>query len=212
MTPDHDTALADQVLAAAPHCTALPPHLLTDTQADPPPPDPAAHARQLAALRGALIVAAATVTDQLLDDTAALAAGQDIATTTQLAALPTRFAHHYTPAFARQFLVAFLDLTTRLTADQWTPPSCVAQELGVRLLLDQAHVIAALTALPLPPHWQDTLLDLLLEDLDHEYLYDPALDGFEDDPHFGPPGMTPMRIQDWFTPFPAHQPLPPYLT
>lgn len=210
MTPD---TLAGQVLAAAAHCTALPADLLADaytgqlTDPDPDPSDP-----QLATIRGTLITAATTLVDQLLDDTATLAAGGTLADTTALAGLPPQLAPHYTPAFARQFLVAFLDLTTLLTADQWAPPSCVAQELGVRLLLDQADVIADLTGLPLPPHWQDTLLDLLVEDLDHEYLYDPALDGFQDDPHFGPPGMTSMRTQDWFHPFPGHQPLPPYLT
>jgi hypothetical protein len=75
----------------------------------------------------------------------------------------------------------------------------------------RADVIADLADLALPPDWQADLLELLLEDLDHEYLYDPALDGFEDDPTLGPPGMVPMRVQDWFTPFPGHQPLPPYL-
>ena len=109
-------------------------------------------------------------------------------------------------------MVAFLDLSARLTAAQWTAPSCVAQELGVRLLLNQATAVADLAGLTLPPDWPDTLTELLLEDIDHEYLYDPALDGFEDDPTFGPPGMASMRVQDWFTHFPGHPPLPPYLT
>ena len=99
--------------------------------------------------------------------------------------------------------------TCRLTAAQWTPPSCVAQELGVRLLLNQATAVADLAGLTLPPDWPDTLAELLLEDIDHEYLYDPALDGFEDDPDFGPPGMTSMRVQDWFTHFPGHPPQRP---
>ena len=106
-------------------------------------------------------------------------------------------------------MVAFLDLTARLTAERWTPPSCVAQDLGMRLLLDHVDVIADLARLPLPPDWQDTLAELLLEDIDHEYLYDPALDGFEDDPDFGPPGMASMRVQDWFHPTQATSPYPP---
>ena len=154
-------------------------------------------------------MAAASLVDQLLTTPPPWPA-VGTSPTPQLADLPPQFDPHYTPGFARQFLVAFLDLTARLTADQWTPPSCVAQDLGVRLLLDQADLIADLAGLPLPPDWQDTLAELLLEDIDHEYLYDPALDGFEDDPDFGPPGMASMRVQDWFHPSPA-APLPPYL-
>ena len=205
--------MADQVLTAAAHCTALPAALLTQAyDGQPPGSDPACWDRQVAAIRGALIVAAATLVDQLLDDTAVLDGGADVADTTQLANLPPQFDHHYTPGFARQFVVAFLDLTARLTAEQWTPPSCVAQDLGVRLLLDQADLVADLAELPLPPQWQDTLLELLVEDIDYEYLYDPALDGFENDPDFGPPGMASMRVQDWFHRYPGHPPLPPYLT
>lgn len=58
---------------------------------------------------------------------------------------------------------------------------------------------------------QDLGLRLLLEVLDHDYLQDPALDGFEDDPTFGPPGMASMRVQDWFAHIPGRDPLPPCL-
>ena len=47
----------------------------------------------------------------------------------------------------------------------------------------------------------------MLADIDHEYLYDPALDGFVDDPTAG----GPQRLEDWFTPYPDADPLPPYL-
>ena len=200
--------LAGDVLAAAAHCTALPVDLLAQAYSDEfPDPD-----LPLTAIRGSLIVAANWVADELLNDADELAHGGTIEDTSQLIDLPPQFEPHYTPGFARQFLVAFLDLSARLTAAQWTPPSCVAQELGVRLLLNQATAVADLAGLALPPDWPDTLAELLLEDIDHEYLYDPALDGFEDDPDFGPPGMTSMRVQDWFTHFPGHPPLPPYLT
>ena len=200
--------LAGDVLAAAAHCTALPVDLLAQAYSDEfPDPD-----LPLTAIRGSLIVAANWVADELLNDADELAHGGTIEDTSQLIDLPPQFEPHYTPGFARQFLVAFLDLSARLTAAQWTAPSCVAQELGVRLLLNQATAVADLAGLTLPPDWPDTLAELLLEDIDHEYLYDPALDGFEDDPDFGPPGMASMRVQDWFTQFPGHPPLPPYLT
>ena len=174
--------LAGDVLAAAAHCTALPVDLLAQAYSDEfPDPD-----LPLAAIRGSLIVAANWVADELLNDADELAHGGTIEDTSQLIDLPPQFEPHYTPGFARQFLVAFLDLSARLTAAQWTAPSCVAQELGVRLLLNQATGVADLAGLALPPDWPDTLAELLLEDIDHEYLYDPALDGFEDDPHLRP--------------------------
>ncbi len=116
----------------------------------------------------------------------------------------------YTPLFARQFLVAFVDLGSRLTRT-WTPTACVAQDLGVLLLTNQTEFIAEAAGLDLHAGWRDLVYQLMLADTDHEYLYDPALDGFTDDPAFGPPGVASMRLEDWFTPYPDAEPLPPSL-
>lgn len=205
-----DRAIAAQVLEAAERFTAIPMEDLAEALEDVLDPGKGGML-QLQALTGSLIMAATWVADQLLDDAAALADGGQVADTQLLCDLPRQFAAHYTPAFARQFLVAFLDLSARLTSDQWHLPSCVAQDLGVRLLLNQADLVADLAGLSLPEDWQVTLAELLLADIDHEYLYDPALDGFEDDPTFGPPGMASMRVQDWFDHIPDRPPLPPYL-
>jgi hypothetical protein len=206
-----EQAIATQVLDAAEHFTAIPQRDLVEVFEDVLDPGEG-RVLQLQALAGSLILAATWVADQLLDDAAALADGGQVTDTHLLCDLPPQFAPHYTPAFARQFLVAFLDLSARLTSDLWHPPSCVAQDLGVRLLLDQADVVADLAGMHLPEDWQVTIAELLLADIDHEYLYDPALDGFEDDPTFGPPGMASMRVQDWFDHIPGRPPLPPYLT
>jgi hypothetical protein len=206
VTPtDRPTQLTEHVLAAAEDFAAFPLTALAET----PTPEGTRRARALA---GALMWSATVVTDQLFDDlhTRTLDPDGDLADTWLLADLPAMFRDRYTPAFTRAFLVAFLDLTTRLTRP-WTAPSCVAQELGVRLLTDTVEVTADLAGLTLPPHWRDELYELLLEDTDHEYLYDAAADGFLDDPTFGPPGMVSLHIDDWFTPFHGHTPLPPYL-
>jgi hypothetical protein len=96
--------MAELVLAAAVHCTALPADLLAQAY-DDQLADPDGWDLQLAAIRGALIVAAATLVDQLLDDTAALAGGGDVSDTTQLVNLPPQFGPHYTAGFARRFLL-----------------------------------------------------------------------------------------------------------
>ena len=106
-------------------------------------------------------------------------------------------------------MVAFLDLTARLTAERWTPPSCVAQDLGIRLLLDHVDVIADLARLPLPPHWQDTLAELLVEDIDYEYLYDPALDGSRTTPTSVHLAWPPCACRTGSTPTQATSHYPP---
>ena len=171
--------------------------------------------RRAAALAGCLIHASVTVIDQLFDDIEDLRTGprgesHDIENTWVLSALPPRFADQYTPVFAQRFLVAFVDLTTRLSS-KWSPLACVAQELGLRLLLDQVEVVAESADVELESGWREHLEELLFEDLDHELLYDMSLDGIEDDPSIQPPGMAPMRFEDWFTPFNHDRTLPVYV-
>ena len=50
--------------------------------------------------------------------------------------------------------------------------------------------------------------DLLFEDLDFEVLFDPSLDGIEDEPILGPPGVVPMGFAHWFVPFRTEDRLP----
>jgi hypothetical protein len=100
-------------------------------------------------------------------------------------------------------------MTSRLTRG-WEPLACVAQELGLRVLLDHVEVVAEAADVTLPDDWRGHLEDLLFEDLDHELLYDPAHDGIEEDPARQPPGMAPMRFTDWFRPFNDRRTLPPY--
>jgi hypothetical protein len=106
-----------------------------------------------------------------------------------LCQLPTRFAVGYTPLFAQRFPVAVVDVTGRLTKG-WEPLACVAQELGLRVLLNQIEVVAETADVALDDGWRGHLEDMFFEDLDHEMMYDPAYDGIEDDPSSQPPGMV----------------------
>ena len=126
-----------------------------------------------------------------------------------LSQLPGRFAASYTPLFAQKFLVAVVDVTGRLTKG-WEPLACVAQELGLRILLNEVEVVAETADVALDDNWRSLFEDLLFEDLDHEFLYDPAYDGIEDDPASQPPGMAPMRFEYWFEPFNEDRTMPPY--
>jgi hypothetical protein len=170
--------------------------------------------RRACALAGCLIQASVMVVDQLIEDVTELRkhegpADQRIDKTWVFSDLPARFAANYTALFAQEFLVAFVDVTSRLTRG-WEPLACVAQELGLRVLLDHVEVVAEAADAALPDDWRGHLEDFLFEDLDHELLYDPAHDGIEEDPAGQPPGMAPMRFEDWFRPFNDQRTLPPY--
>jgi hypothetical protein len=178
------------------------------------PQERAAAHRRASALAGCLIQASVMVVDQLIEDVTELrkhegAVDERVGKTWVFSDLPARFAANYTALFAQEFLVAFVDVTSRLTRG-WEPLACVAQELGLRILLDHVDLVAETADAALPDDWRGHLEDLLFEDMDHELLYDPAQDGIEEDPSAQPPGMAPMRFTDWFRPFNDERTLPPY--
>lgn len=157
-------------------------------------------------LAGALWEASAVLIDQLFEDIAQLRglekiSRQDIAGCFVLSGLPPRHAEKYDVRFAQQFLVIAADLSGALLRG-WTHPSCVAQELAVRCLLDQVDVIQDLYSLDLAENWRGRLEDRLLEDTDTDMLYQNALDGFEGDEELAMQvGLAPMHFRDWFEPF-----------
>ncbi len=170
--------------------------------------------RRASALAGCLIHASVSAVDHLLNDVIELRQQDDqeaveISDTWILSALPSRFVSSYSALFAQRFLVALVDVTSRLTRC-WEPLSCVAQELGLRILLNETEVVADSADVALDENWREHLEELLFEDADHELLYNPAFDGIEDEPASQPPGMAPMRIEDWFKPFNDERSLPPY--
>jgi hypothetical protein len=179
----------------------------------------AAALRRASALAGCLVHAADLLIDELIEDIVSLRAEENVADergtasriedTWVLCQLPARFAANYTPLFAQRLLVAVVDVTGRLTKG-WEPLASVAQELGLRVLLNLVEVVADTAGVALDDGSRGHLEDLLFEDIDHELLYNPAYDGIEDDPESQPPGMAPMRFEDWFEPFNDERTMPPY--
>jgi hypothetical protein len=156
-------------------------------------PDVRAHSlRRATNLRGAIHWAYEYLIDQLFDDVQALrTAPEAIDEALQLSSLPPLYENHYGPLFAQRFLVVTLDLGTSL-ATSFASPSCVAQELSLRLVLDSVEVLQEmLPALELPDDWRSLTDTMLFEDLDHELLYGTgtAMD------------TANLDVSDWFTPF-----------
>lgn len=133
--------------------------------------------RRASALAGCLMHAAIIVIDELIDDIVSLRARADLADEPDTVS----------PLFAQRLLVAMVDVTGRLTKG-WEPLASVAQELSLRLLLNQVEIVAEAAGVALDDDWRGHLEDILFEDIDHELLYDPAHDGIEDDPESQPPG------------------------
>lgn len=183
---------------------------------DPDERDPdirAIQLRQADALAAALWHASNRVLDGLFDDLGDLMAMPQGTGPSEdgeiLFLFPPRFRSRYDAHFVRKLIVAASDLFARLTRE-WTPPSCVAQELLTRALFFEVEVYEDVYDLDLADDWRSDFEQDLLEDLDHEFLFDPAADGFEDDPEFGPPGMVSMSFDSWFAPFGGHR-LPPFI-
>ena len=162
----------------------------------------ASRLREATVLRGAIHWAYETFIDELLDDVSILRQNpEDAAETTQISALPPLQGASYGPLFAQRFLAVAFDLGTAL-ATAFEAPACVAQELALKLVLDQVEVLADLLPnLGLAEDWRSTAEDMLFEDLDHELLYVPELDGIGNDPAVASMGMANLDVSAWFTPF-----------
>ena len=172
---------------------------------------------------GALFQSAVLTVDQLFEDLATLRELPSHATVASapdelfwvLDGLPSRYANRYDVLFVQELIVAMVDVTRRFT-EGWEPLACVGQELALRLILDQAEVQLELTeadsSVGVPDNWRPLVEETLFEDLDHEMLYDPGLDGIEDDQEvLESIAAAPMGFADWFRPFNPERHLPPYL-
>ncbi len=130
-----------------------------------------------------------------------------------LGGLPERYTDRYDALFTQRLIVATADVTRRFTAG-WEPLSCVAHELALRLLLDNAEVQLDQADVELDEGWREAIEANLFEDSDHEILFDAPSeddDEEEDEDLQLSEDSAPMGFVHWFTPFNADRSLPPYL-
>ncbi|MET8324762.1 hypothetical protein [Streptomyces sp. NPDC005181] len=166
---------------------------------------------------GALVYGTHLLVDELFEDVQSLTQYRTTVAESErpfwlLEELPNRYALQYDASFSRRFLVTAIALTTRFTNGSFQQLSCVAEELALRLLLGQAKSTLDLyglldsgTASAL-----DSFADQVYEDMDHEWLYDDAADGIDEDPALASMGIAPMSIKSWFTPFNEGRYVHPY--
>ena len=110
-----------------------------------------------------------------------------------LSSLPPQFAASYDAKFTQKFIVVAADVTASLVRG-WTAPGCLAAELAVRCLLDQAEITEDIYELDLPDDWRAQVEEVLLEDADSTALYaDKLSSGVTTTPRLG--------VEHWFKPF-----------
>lgn len=156
-------------------------------------------------LAGALLWSYEVLVDELLEDIAMLRTGMvGVEDTTCLDQLPELYRMHYTPFFAQRLLAVTMDLGTSLLTG-FSSPSCVAQELALRLLFNGVEMLQDRhPGLELPDGWRPMLEDLMLEDLDHEFLYEQEPNGIAGDSGLGHLRLARLDVTHWFTPFHRH--------
>ena len=119
-----------------------------------------------------------------------------------LDALPERFTHRYDSRFARSFLVAAIMVTGRLTQKRWASPACVAEALALHVLIERARAFLEMLDLldgDAIENLYSGFEDVAFDDVDHEWLYQRELDGFEDDSDFTTRmRVANMRVEAWF--------------
>ncbi|WP_255767896.1 hypothetical protein [Pseudarthrobacter sulfonivorans] len=160
-------------------------------------------------LAGLLWNSSGVLLDQLFRDLGSLQAldavtPQEIAASSVLSSLPPRFASTYDAGFTRKFIVVASDVAASLGRG-WAAPGCIAAELAVRCLLDQAEITEDIYDLDLPEDWRAQVEEVLLEDADSQALYtEPETDGTP------PEAPTSLGFEQWFTPFAPGDVVPAY--
>ncbi|MFC7847891.1 hypothetical protein ACFUTU_05390 [Arthrobacter sp. NPDC057388] len=227
MNADEDDDITEELLAEADKLTGLSLELLG---LDPHPDDMTAEQRlqfdpedlaemaiagspderersvhQTRLLAGLLWNSSSILIDQLFRDLGTLhgldaVTPEAIAGTSVLSSLPPQFAASYDAKFTQRFIVVASDVTASL-ARGWTAPGCLAAELAVHCLLDQARITEDIYELDLPEEWRAIVEEVLLEDADSETLYAEAA---------GEAVSGKLDIKRWFEPFAPGDAVPPY--
>ncbi|KOX16480.1 hypothetical protein ADL05_12230 [Nocardiopsis sp. NRRL B-16309] len=204
-TAEETEQMRGRIQALAPALTVFGPESFGCDDDDP---SAAVEGAELAA--GALVYAIDLLVDELFLDLHTLTKNRTTVDDFEgvfrvLDTLPERFAHQYDTSFVRRFLVASIAMTARFTSGGSPMLSCVAEELALRLLLDQARVTLDLYGLL--DDRASSALDFfaggVFEDLDHEWLY-------EDEPSGLGVALLDTAVDSWFAPFGRERYVHPY--
>ena len=156
----------------------------------------------------ALRSAAVALLDRFFADVGHLEAGGDFSDTDMAAYLPVRFLPKYNHLFAKEFLVAFSAVASKLVQPGNWPLACVAEELALHALIEEAES-------QLETRGEEAYLgdfrELATKDKDYMWLLDMAWDGIEDSEIGRQEGVMNLAFDAWFEPFFEGIPVHPYV-
>jgi hypothetical protein len=126
-----------------------------------------------------------------------------------LCGLPVRYRHRYTPLFAKQFVVCLIAATLKMGDPERVGQgmlSCVAEEIAVHLVIQEAEAMLRTVRTERGQSEEGIefgdLYELMFEDIDFEWLYDPEMDGIEHDAAAAAElGIGNLVFERWFSPF-----------
>lgn len=124
--------------------------------------------------------------------------------------LPRKFFHSYTPLFLKKFYATLLTVGYKLALPEESDTliACTAEELALHILIEQASALLEIDGIEadfVP------FEDVVYQDVDFEYLYEPETDGIEDSERGTELGIANLRFSEWFKPFlNASMPVHPY--
>ncbi len=165
--------------------------------------------------RAALLVAALDIVDWCIDDLRASAFGmnglpdpEDAEESFVYEWFPERHRGAYDEGFFRKVMVTAVKVAADLGDPDGGPACCTAEEIVRHAAGAIAGRLCEQAGLGRP--WLDPD-ELLLEDVDFEFLYDADMDGLEDDPGTQAAlGVDLNPVPDWFTPFNSERSVHPY--
>jgi hypothetical protein len=160
--------------------------------------------------RGALMFAANLVFDRIVDDLVSSDEQRRRLGEERFVEeyLPAQYRQRYDAPFVRKLLATAAKVSQDLATADYSFPGCTAEELVLSMIVQQWEVLLDLTGLG--QSWTD-LSEYLFEDTDFEYLFEPEMDGVENDPLVHKTsGIEVNPIGDWFVPFNADSRVHPY--
>jgi hypothetical protein len=124
--------------------------------------------------------------------------------------LPRKYLHSYTPLFLKKFYVTLLTVGYKLALPEESDTliACTAEELALHVLIEEASALLELEGIE-----ADFVAfeDVIYQDVDFEYLYEPENDGIEDSEVGVEMGIGNLHFSEWFKPFlNASMPVHPY--
>lgn len=113
-------------------------------------------------------------------------------------ALPRKYLPRYDFLFAKEFVVCVSTVIWKLQSPDHQQLACVAEELALNAIINQAQVDLELRGLEAD---LDDVYEEAFQDSDFEFLFDPKFDGIEESEMAEFSGMANLRFEDWFKPF-----------